>query len=217
MKVGTDGTLLGALADLSTARDVLDIGSGTGIVSLMIAQRSTDAHITAIEIDNNAAQQSSENIKSSPWQNRIDIINDDFNSYSFDRQFDSIVSNPPFYQETLFCPDPIRDKARHTQSLPFELLLKRVGKLLSEDGTFSVILPNTVIDSFQSTAFIHGLYPKMIIRIQTKTSKPFKRGIIYLSKTKIQSPQLRTLTILDEDGTYSADYIDIMKDFYLNF
>lgn len=217
MKVGTDGTLLGALAHVTSYGDILDIGSGTGIISLMIAQRISESHITAIEIDSNAAQQSIENVKSSPWCNRIDIINDDFNTHSFGVKFHYIVSNPPFYQETLFCPDPLRDKARHTQSLPFEQLLKRVSELLTEDGVFSVILPNTAISTFENTAFIYGLYPTKIIRIQTKTSKQFKRGILYLTKTNNQSVESRTLTILDNDGAYSAEYVDIMREFYLNF
>lgn len=217
MKVGTDGTLLGALADVSSCSRVLDIGSGTGIVSLMLAQRCATVHLTAIEVDSSAALQSQENIQSSPWKDRIEVVNADFNNYVFSGQFDGIVSNPPFYQETLFCPDPLRDKARHTQSLSFEQLCRRVSHLLIQGGVFSVILPSAAIQQFIDIAFIHGLYLKSSIDIRTKISKQPKRTVLYLTNNKISIINHSELTIMTQEGSYSLEYVALMKDYYLNF
>ena len=137
MKVGTDGVLLGAWASVERARRILDIGTGTGLVALMLAQRSLlDAKIVALEIDEAAAGQARENVARSPWQERIEVVQADFKKYRSSDKFDVIVSNPPYFVDSLECPDRQRAAARHNDSLTYEELLEGVNRLLAADGLF---------------------------------------------------------------------------------
>ena len=120
MKVGTDGVLLGAWTDVSSSQQILDIGTGTGLIALMLAQRNVTAHITAIDIDEEAIEQAQGNIAASPWKNRIEVMKQDFCQYSANRLFDTIVSNPPYFNQSLKGPDSQRNTARHTDSLELQ-------------------------------------------------------------------------------------------------
>ena len=133
MKVGTDGVLLGAWTKVDTAKRILDIGTGTGLVALMLAQRSS-AHIIALEIDPLAARQAEENIMESPWQERMEVICLDFNVYTSKEKFDVIVSNPPFFIDSLTSPVESRTAARHNYSLPYSDLLQGVSAILNDHG-----------------------------------------------------------------------------------
>lgn len=135
MKVGTDGVLLGAWCDVAGARRVLDVGTGTGLIALMIAQRS-EARITALDVDAAAVEQARENCSASPWAERIDVEQADFCSYRPDALFDCIVSNPPYFVEDVHCPDKQRNMARHTAGLTFSSLLERVGALFPMRDVF---------------------------------------------------------------------------------
>ncbi len=142
MKVGTDGVLLGAWADCDNAKRILDIGTGTGLIALMMAQRS-QAQIDAIEIDEHASEQAIENVNRSPWASRVNVINKSLQDYSKveNKAYDLIVSNPPYFQNSMFAPDKKRTDARHNSNLELEDLLKGAKKLLSNDGKLSIILP----------------------------------------------------------------------------
>ena len=151
MKVGTDGVLLGAWAPVQNAKYILDVGAGSGLISLQLAQRNPWASITSIEIDPAAAAQAKENIQSSPWSDRMEVICSDFRDYHAENKFDLIVSNPPYFVDALKCPDNQRCMARHTNELNYELLFGHSTHLLSEQGIISVIIPSevekTVIDT----------------------------------------------------------------------
>ena len=214
MKVGTDSVLLGAIASVANAKTILDIGTGTGIIALMLAQRNNTAKISTIEIDEEASKQAEENVAASPWKDRINIITGDFNHYHFPQKFDCIVSNPPFYTEDLKCNDPLRNMARHTDSLTFDALLKQVHLLLLNTGLFTVIIPSSQVQSFVDTAYVYGLYLFSQTTIYSKAKKISKRSVLAFSATK-QSVQKEVLVIHSDDGTYSDEFKVLMHDFYL--
>ena len=142
MRVGTDGTLLGAWAQASDgACRILDIGTGTGLIALMMAQRYPQAMVTAIDIDDGAVRQAKENVSSSPFADRINVIKADVLTFEDMEKYDSIVCNPPFFEDSLTCPDPQRTEARHTVTLGYRQLMKSAFRLLKDDGRFSVIIP----------------------------------------------------------------------------
>jgi tRNA1Val (adenine37-N6)-methyltransferase len=174
MKVGTDGVLLGAWMPLSNAQHMLDIGTGTGLIALMAAQRHANLHITAIEIDRSSAEQAAENVQESPWKDRIKVIRTDFKDYRSDIRFDTIVSNPPFFPRSLTCPDASRSQARHDISLSYSDLLQGVDARLTVEGTFSVILPTDYLNEFINEAASHNLFPMKrcyVVTIPGRTSK----------------------------------------------
>ena len=153
MKVGTDGTLLGAWASLPDGEGaILDIGTGTGLIAIMAAQRAPEAHITAIDIDTDCVEQARDNVSATPWSDRIEIVGSPLQEFSSSHTFDSIISNPPYFIDSLLSPDAARTTARHTTTLSFEDLVGGVLRLLAEDGTFSLILPPTEYSRFLSEA-----------------------------------------------------------------
>ena len=143
MKVGTDGVLLGAWTDVEGVRSVLDVGTGTGLIALMLSQRC-DAAVQAIDIDEDAVIQARENVKNSPWPEQIEVRQEDVREFAetCGRRFDLIVSNPPYFTEKVMCPEQRRNAARHTEGLAFSELAAAVSALLAEQGRFSVVLPS---------------------------------------------------------------------------
>ena len=152
MKVGTDGTLIGAWASLPTLGRVLDIGTGTGLIAIMAAQRALDVQITAIDIDVDCVEQARENAAASPWSERIEIIHSSLQEFSPNEKFDTIISNPPYFIDSQLPPDAARSTARHTATLPFDELVEGVVRLLSDNGRFALILPTTEMERFRSAA-----------------------------------------------------------------
>lgn len=214
MKVGTDGVLLGAWAAVEHAKSILDIGAGTGLVALMLAQRS-NAQITAVEIDQDAAIQAAANAADSPWADRVKIINVDFNLFQPDQQFDVIVSNPPYFVESMKAADKQRLLARHDDGLSFEDLFRGVSRLLSAEGVFTLILPIEVRDRIVKIAENAGLYPCRWLNIITKPGADPKRCILSFSCAK-SAYIAENLLIELERHIYSKEYIDLTKEFYLN-
>ena len=141
MKVGTDGTLLGAWASLRSAGTILDIGTGTGLIAIMAAQRSPEARITAIDIDADCITQARENVAASPWSDRIEVVHSSLQDFEPAIRFERIISNPPYFVDSLRSPDAARSTARHTDTLPFAELSQGVSRLLSPTGRFALILP----------------------------------------------------------------------------
>lgn len=213
MKVGTDGVLLGAWAE--GGKRILDIGTGTGLIALMMAQRFPNAHIDGIDIDEDACRQASENVAESPFATRITIGNQCLQDFSSEQKYDSIVSNPPYYDSSLTCPDEQRSVARHTERLSFAELAKSVGRLLADEGTFSVVLPVERMDSFLTEALIFSLYETRRCMVKTTAKKTPKRVLMSFSKHPVKTQESTIEILTNPDGTRSAWYYDMTKDFYL--
>jgi len=214
MKVGTDGVLLGAWTDLSHSRRILDIGTGTGLIALMLAQRCMDARITAIDLDSAAVEQAQENIQASPWKDRIEALQQDICTYHPNGTFDTIVSNPPYFIDSLKCPDGQRSTARHTDTLDADRLIGKVSELLSPDGSFSIILPAEQTEDLIRVADEKRLYPSRQTRVITRPGLSPKRILMEFRKisTVFQPDEL---VIELERHVYSEEYIALTKEFYL--
>ena len=214
MKVGTDGVLLGAWTNLKNANRILDVGTGTGLIALMLAQRTRDAKITAIDIDADAVGQAKENVLASPWKDRVEVALQDVCTYVPDGLFDIIVSNPPYFVNSLKCPDGQRTTARHTDSLDANRLIGKVTELLAPEGRFSLILPADQTDELLRIAEENGLYPSRITRVITRPGLPPKRVLVEFRKTTQICEETELVVELDRH-VYSEDYIALTKDFYL--
>jgi len=217
MKVGTDGVLLGAWASLDMNPDsILDIGSGTGLIALMLAERSTAETIDALEIDEAAYEQCVENFEASPWGDRLFCYHAGLDEFvvEWEDTYDLIVCNPPFYSEDVSSGNVSRDTARQNVALPFEELLKGVSILLSVDGIFSTIIPFKEEDDFLVLAANLGLYPQKITRVKGNPTTSIKRSLLQFgcSETKVD---IDTLIIELERHKYTAAYRTLTQDFYL--
>lgn len=212
MKVGTDGVLLGATA--YGGYHILDIGTGTGLVALMMAQRFPLADITAIDIDVGAIEQAKMNIAESPFHDRINVRMESIARFTTDKCFDSIVCNPPFFENALVCPDEQRATARHTDSMPFTVLIKKIAELLSDDGIATIIIPTDSLKRIEEECAYANIFIKTRLFIRTTEKKLPKRVILALGK---QHTEPKTVThCLMENGERSAWYKDVCKDFYLS-
>lgn len=214
MKVGTDGVLLGAWTHINYAHRILDIGTGTGLIALMLAQRCPHAFITAIDIDTDAVEQALENVQSSPWANRVEVALQDICIYSTNQRFDTIVSNPPYFIDSLKCPDGQRNTARHTDTLDSVRLLSSVSRLLTDDGRFSIILPAEQTEILIQIAQTQNLYPSRQTAVITRPGLPPKRILMEFQKTR-KACQTDGLVIELERHVYSEEYIALTKEFYL--
>ena len=214
MKVGTDGVLLGAWTDLSHSRRILDIGTGTGLIALMLAQRCMDARITAIDLDSAAVEQAQENIQASPWKDRIEALQQDICTYHPNGTFDTIVSNPPYFIDSLKCPDGQRSTARHTDTLDADRLIGKVSELLSSDGRFSIILPAEQTEDLIRVAGEKGLHPSRQTWVITRPGLSPKRILMEFRKIPV-TLQPDELVIELERHVYSEEYIALTQEFYL--
>jgi len=217
MKIGTDGVLLGAWCPLeNNPKSILDIGSGTGIIALMLAQRSSADQIDAIEIEDNAFEECVENFEKSPWSDRLycyhagidELIDDPEDEY------DIIVSNPPFYTDNNACLTESRTIARSENSLPFELLIEAADLLLSEKGIFAVILPRKEEDSFINSCKESYLFPFEILRVKGSVNSNEIRSLVAF-KREISHVKINQLTIEISRHKYTEEYKKIVEDFYL--
>ena len=222
MKVGTDGVLLGAWAlqseklKVKSERTFLDVGTGSGLIALMLAQRFEKTQIDAIDIDGDAVKQATDNFAHSPWANRLtcrqiavqDLANEDV-------RYDAIVSNPPYFVDSLKNPNLQRQTARHTDTLSYEELLVSSEHLLTADGVLSLILPaeseQVVLEKAQSI----GLYPTRLVHVYSKPGKPVKRILLELQKRNDQPCEESHFYIESESSPRSDEYTALTKDFYL--
>ena len=215
MKVGTDGVLLGALA--TGGKKVLDIGTGTGLCALMLAQRYPDAMITAIDIDKDACEQATENVAESPFSGRIEVVNvslENFQGAAIDKPFDAIISNPPYFEEDLACPDNQRDKARHTTSLPFSSLIECSKSLLADEGTLTLILPTTTLSRIETECAYANMFITRKIFICTTEKKAPKRIVLYIMKHP--SPVESETQVLMVQGVQRSPWYEALTEtFYL--
>ncbi len=216
MKVGTDGVLLGAWA--YGGKRILDIGTGTGLVAIMMAQRFADAHVTAVEIDHNAALQACNNANCSPFASRIGIVETSIQNFEVygTQLFDSIVSNPPFFTDSLKNPDSQRATARHADTLPYRDLFTAVKRLLAEDGEFSAIIPSNCLTSFIAEAYLAHLVPIRQLAIRTTPRKQPKRHLVSFGHTSSESNATNEeQCLMNPDCSRSDWYINLTSDFYL--
>jgi tRNA1Val (adenine37-N6)-methyltransferase len=215
-KVGTDGVLLGACADIAGVRSILDIGSGTGLISIMLAQRCS-AEITAIEPDHESFIQTCENVSRCDWHNRIKVENSDLQNFDLKHKFDLIVTNPPFFSDSLKSPDPRKSVARHNDSLTTDEILKGVVKFMNDNGRLQLILPYVEGNVFIADAHKYGLYCNNILKIRPLPTSEIRRLILTFSRLQ-KKPAESFLTI--ERGRrheFTEEYINLTKDFYLKF
>ena len=214
MKVGTDATLLGAWAEMPQTEGeparILDIGCGSGIIAIMMAQRYQFANVVGIEIDGKAAAQATENAKASPFSGRISIFHCPLQNFDDTHGFDAIVCNPPYFSNSLKCPDQSRTLSRHTDSLSFDELFRNAYRLLTDDGVFSLIIPTLSLHSAEEAAALAGLLPKRLCHVKTKADKPAKRTM--LSYTKKPQEKVVSHEIIVNGSEYNA----ILRDFYFD-
>ena len=211
MKVGTDGVLLGSWACNNAADlplSILDIGTGTGLIALFLAQRYPNSQITAIDIDPEAVSQARENFIASPFGNRLTAIESSLQELKTDKLFDAIVCNPPFFVDSLHCPDGKRTIARHAKTLTFAELARCSSQLLKEAGTLSVIIPSERKNDMEAEAMFSGLSTSRICFVKTKGTKPAKRVMLEFSKCQ-EYIENDILVIGNEK------FVSLTRDFYL--
>lgn len=216
MKVGTDGVLLGAWANVDQAARLLDLGTGSGLIALMLAQRSNGS-IDAIDIDEGACRQARSNVENSPFRKRIQVIHSSLQAFTPNKRYDRIVCNPPFFSRSLKSPDVGRTVARHNESLPFEVLLARSASLLLPDGILSVIIPFDAYEEFHATAIRNGLHPTRKTTVRPMPQKPPKRLLLeYSPSTDDEKKSTDSELVVElERHVYSNEYIQLTKEFYL--
>lgn len=215
MKVGTDGVLLGAWSNVKNDSTILDIGTGTGLIALMAAQRTIGAKIDAIEIDESACMQANENVKQSPWKERIAVIQCAVQDFHPDRLYDTILCNPPFFINSTKTPDSSRTIARHCDTLSHSALLKSAIRLLTANGSLQVILPTEEAIAFMQEAEKSNLYTSRLTRVLPNPNKPTKRYLLEFSR--ILSNLIEDEIIIEwEHHKYCDRYIHLTKEFYLN-
>ena len=217
LKVGTDGVLLGAWCKVHETSRVLDVGTGTGLIALMLAQRS-EAEISAIEINEDAYRDALNNFQKSPWTDRLSLYPADFNIFqeSHSLRYDLVVSNPPYFERSPKSANPASSVARHDVSLSFLQLITGSKRLLTEKGRLAVILPAEALDDFRETARLAGFYLCRKTMVIPKIGKAPKRVLLEFSVSAVY-PIFDELVILLERDKYSDDYVELTKEFYLSF
>lgn len=220
MKVGTDGVLLGAWVETTSVQRVLDVGTGTGLIALMLAQRIALAEITAVEIDIEAAGQARENAAASPWGDRIQILAQSVQEHTTSLAtptYDLIISNPPFFSGGVFSNQERRAEVRHTVKLPHSDLLRAAQKLLQPSGRLAVILPYLEGLRFQELASQYHLYPWRITEVHTRKEKPVERLLLEFGQE--ERPSANEKLVIHEAGenNWTEAYRNITRDFYLDF
>ncbi len=218
MKVGTDAVLLGAWVNYPSAKSILDIGTGTGIIALMLAQK-IGGKIDAIDIDESAYVQATENVNASKWKDRISIYHESLQEFARNRNssYDLIVSNPPYFVDSSKALEESRTNARHTDLLPYKDLLEGVLKLLNTGGKFYAILPKKESELFCEMAAEQKLYLTKLTRVITRTDKPEKR---LLMRFEFSPKPISEDSITIEDDarhSYTNEYKELTRDYYLNF
>ena len=217
LKVGTDAILLGAWACTENAEKIFDIGCGCGIITLMLAQRS-NATIDAVEIDFNSTEEAKRNAEISEWKNRINIQNISFQDFIKDKKeiYDLIVSNPPYFSNSLKSNDLNRNLAKHNDSLSYKELASGILKLLKTNGKATIILSKSESKTFKNIALENGLYCNKEMEVFPKTGLKSNRLLMQFEKQKLE-PEIKKISILDSNNKHTTEFINLCKDFYLNF
>ena len=217
MKIGTDGVLLGAWTPIENPKSILDIGTGTGIIALMLAQRSNATQIDALEIDENAYEQATDNFENSPWNDRLFCFHVALDEFVDDPEdeYDLIVSNPPFYSEDFRSENEQRDLARFQEAMPFEDLIEAADLLLSENGIFSVIIPYKEEERFIELCAEVELFPVKVTRVKGSHKTPIVRSLLAFKRYELAVLVADELVIEINRHEYTDEYIELTKAFYL--
>ena len=217
MKVGTDGVLLGAWATVEGAQSILDIGTGTGMIAIMAAQRTNGlSNIDGIEIDNDAYSQAQENVNNSKWKELITVHHTSIQEFSItcQKQYDLIISNPPFFLAGTQSGSEKRNTARHATLLTHSDLLRSVNKLLKPDGKFSLILPLEEGQLFNEQAKVSGLFCTRLTKVKPKKEKPYERLLIELSRQNLSIIENELTIQFDKRNNYTPEYYELTREFY---
>ena len=222
MKVGTDGVLLGAWGCVE-GKWILDIGTGTGVIALMAAQRNPEAKVLGIDVDEAAVLQAQENIAESPFSSRVECILQDILTFEPEMRFDAILCNPPFLTEDTLPDDKSRALARNSKSLPFPQLIKKVASLLAENGRFSVIIPNNHVQEFVGLCLNENLHLERRCIVRTKANKPPRRAMLTFTDNRLWTTDnsqgkvngQEEIILINDDGSRSEAYKGLTDEFYL--
>jgi len=214
MKIGTDAMLLGAFASAENQDHILDIGAGTGVLSLMLAQKAKELNITAVEFDAFALEDLRYNFEKSPFDSVFQIIPEDFNAFSPDRKFDVIISNPPFYKNSFTAGnEESRSKARNEEHLTFNVLISKSAVLLNENGKMYLIAPYPERETIRKLAAENQFFVQQEIIVRGKPETPV-RSIFCFTNKKVIDPETIQFTIRDSAGNYTDEYIELTKEFH---
>jgi tRNA1Val (adenine37-N6)-methyltransferase len=214
-KVGTDGVLLGAWVNVNAASRILDIGTGSGVIALMLAQRTlADTKIDAVELQEHDARQAEVNVRNSPWPKKVAVIHAAIQDFKPQHQYDLIVSNPPFFSRSWLPPDENRSKARHGNELTFADLLTNIARLLTADGHFAVVLPFTEGSQFIYLAERLGFHVSRKMSFRSRQDKPIERLLIDFSQRQVEV-KTEELLLYVRDDEWTEDYRELTKEFYL--
>lgn len=216
MKISTDAVLMGGLVHGENPHRILDVGTGTGVIALMLAQRYRESFLTAVELDEKAAEQAKSNFKESPFSNRMKLWKGEFQSYQSDEKFDMIVSNPPYFPDHLKAKDSQRNQALHTDALSFKDLVVKASSLITEDGNFWVILPPRQMQDFIQITEEVGFHIIEKLTVQDKPGKKVLREIVCFSK-KLRDLLEKQVFIKNEDGSPHMSYQKAVAGFLLEF
>jgi tRNA1Val (adenine37-N6)-methyltransferase len=216
LKAGTDGVLLGAWCRVNNTMSILDVGTGTGLIALMVAQRS-EAQVHAVEINESSSSDAIQNFEKSPWTDRLKLFTSDFNDFSNEHlgQYDLVVCNPPFFNNSLRSANAASSMAKHDVTLTFLQLIRGAKKVLKDRGRLAVIIPTAAFDDFRETARLEGFYLGRKTAVIPKTNRPAKRMLLEFSTTACY-PESDELVILIGGNQYSEDYVALTRDFYLD-
>lgn len=215
MKVGTDGVLLGAWAELQGAKTALDIGAGTGLISLMLAQRFPSLRITGIESERQAQIQAAENCRNSPFAKNITILHEKLQSYQTDTPFDAVVCNPPYFEADPAAKRSARTQARHQQTLSFAALLSHTRRLLGTGGKACFIIPYLAEEAFLEIAAENQLFPYAQLRVKGSPRNRISRSLLAVSAKRTARVGADELVIENQRQSYTADFKALVEDFYL--
>jgi tRNA1Val (adenine37-N6)-methyltransferase len=219
MKVGVDGVLLGAWTDVSIAERILDIGTGTGLIALMMAQKNATARIDAIEIHREACEEAAFNVKQSQWSGRIHIHEISFQQFlqvNTDK-YDLIVSNPPFFTNGVKAPDENRSQARHSDALPLDVLILGAAVLLQEKGRIALVLPIETLPEIEKLTASNELFISRLCRVKPSPIKPDFRILVELSNSRCNTLEENLMIEFEKHHDYTPEYKFLTRDFYLKF
>jgi tRNA1Val (adenine37-N6)-methyltransferase len=219
MKVGMDGVLIGAWADVYRTANILDIGAGTGLIALMMAQRNPSALIDAIEMDGEAFEECLLNMEHSPWRNRLKAWCCTFQSFTAisDQKYDLIISNPPFFTNGLKAPDSSRSQARHDDSLPLEELISGIARLLSPQGKAALILPADNFSELKRLVNLNGLFLSRLCWVKPNPLKPVFRIMVEITPVECVCKEEELMIEYEKHFDYTPEYRALTREFYLKF
>jgi tRNA1Val (adenine37-N6)-methyltransferase len=219
MKVGMDGVLLGAWTNASDVNRILDIGTGTGLIALMLAQKNASAQIDAIEIERDACEEAVFNVRQSDWKDRIGVHCQSFQEFvaETNTKYNLIVSNPPFFSNGVKAPAEIRAKARHANALPLDVLISGAAKLLNENGRITLILPAEQLQKVENLAKINRLSLSRVCRVKPNPAKSDFRILVELTNKPVALQDEKLMIEFEQHHDYTPEYRELTKDFYLKF